>query len=222
MGESPLQGSLGEALEGSLEGDEAALRFLVEQLTPVIARRVIRSLIRCGRPATGCRDLIRDLTQDVFLDLFEKDARILRGWNPEKGLSLENFVGLVAERRTLRRLSRPQYEPPLAEPAGKAASRPGGEADPERQTLARADWEGLLDRVQERASPLGWRLFQLLFVEERSVAEIEEETHLRRDAIYAWRSRLRKLVRGLYEEEMMERRVPQNAPQGEGGRSWFP
>lgn len=202
---------LGKALELSFGGDESALEALVERLTPVIARRVIRSLIRSGRPATGCRDLIRDLTQDVFLDIFEQDARVLRGWNPHRGLSLENFVGLVAERRTLRRLSRTPYDFQTSDSGWEVSSRPGSEADPERETLARADWASLLDRVQERASPLGWRLFRLLFVEERSVREIEAETQLRRDAIYAWRSRLRRLVRGLY-DEMLEPEVPKNAP----------
>lgn len=189
-----------ETLELSFLGDESAIETLVERLTPVIARRVIRSLVRTGRPATGCRDLIRDLTQDVFLDIFDNDARILRSWHPERGLSLENFVGLVAERRTLKRLGRRLYAADGPEPSWEASARPGASPDPEQETVARSLWLELLCRVEERLTPMGWKMFRLLFVEERSMAEIAGETRLRRDAIYAWRSRLKKLVRAVYEE----------------------
>jgi hypothetical protein len=43
-------------------------------------------------------------------------------------------------------------------------------------------------------------LFQMLYVEERSVEEVMATTEMTRDAIYAWRSRFRKLVAKLADE----------------------
>ena len=189
-----------EVLELAFSGEEEALEELVARLTPVIVRRVVRSMVRSGRSQDATRDLVRDLTQDVFLDLFANDAWALRGWRPERGLSLENFVGLVAERRTFRRLERDYARPDLRREREEDPPWPSPAVDPERRFLARAAWVDLLHRLEDRLSVSGWQVFQLLFVEECSIAEVEAQTGLRRDAVYAWRSRLRKLVRSLYEE----------------------
>ncbi|MEM9555300.1 MAG: hypothetical protein AAGC60_13675 [Acidobacteriota bacterium] len=187
-------------LDDAIDGDEEALDRLIERLTPVLARRVVRTLVRAGREdAARNREWVRDLTQDVFVDLFADDARILRSWRPERGASLENFIGLVAERRTGRRLQRRRYAATIPTD-DDLAERASGAADPERETVARGLWHELLDRLEERLSPAGWEIFLLLFVEQCAVAEIERKTGLGRDAIYAWRSRLRKLVRVLAAE----------------------
>jgi RNA polymerase sigma-70 factor (ECF subfamily) len=44
---------------------------------------------------------VEDLSQEVFLTLFSRDAHVLRSWQAERGSSLESFVGLVAERQVL-------------------------------------------------------------------------------------------------------------------------
>jgi len=50
-----------------------------------------------NRSAAGrdVRQEVADLIQEVFMALFADDARVLRSWQPERGLSLDNFVGLV-------------------------------------------------------------------------------------------------------------------------------
>jgi RNA polymerase sigma-70 factor, ECF subfamily len=58
----------------------------------------------------------------------------------------------------------------------------------------------LLDRLREKLSPLGQRLFELLFVQEMSPEETMAATGLSADAVYAWRSRLRRLARKLLAE----------------------
>jgi RNA polymerase sigma-70 factor (ECF subfamily) len=47
----------------------------------------------------------------------------------------------------------------------------------------------LHERLRETLTPLGMHLFNLLFVEERSVEEVCTTTTLSADAVYAWRSR---------------------------------
>lgn len=87
----------------ALTGDQTALSRLVGALVPVINARVARTLTRRSLLVSG-RDLrqeVEDQSQEVFLALFSRDAHILRSWQAERGLSLENFVGLVAERQML-------------------------------------------------------------------------------------------------------------------------
>src|SRR5262245_1194983 len=85
-------------IEAALAGDEGAVRQLVDELGPVIQARVARALLRraSGR---SVRQEVEDLTQEVFASLFEDDGRILRAWDETRGLSLKNFVGLVAGRQ---------------------------------------------------------------------------------------------------------------------------
>ena len=64
--------------------------------------------------------------------------------------------------------------------------------------------EALLDRLREELSPLGLTLFEQLFIQQRSVAEVCEQTGMSRDAVYAWQSRLGKLSRRLGAELMSD------------------
>ena len=85
----------------ALDGDQTALTELVAMLTPVIHAGVARTLLARRSLLAGGRDLrqeVEDLSQDVFLALFARDGRVLRSWQPELGLSLANFVELVAQR----------------------------------------------------------------------------------------------------------------------------
>src|SRR4051812_48339802 len=88
----------------ALEGDPIALSSLVATLTPVVQARVARTLLARRSLLAGGRSVreeVEDLSQEIFLALFDRNARVLRSWEPERGLSLLNFVGLVAERQVL-------------------------------------------------------------------------------------------------------------------------
>jgi RNA polymerase sigma-70 factor, ECF subfamily len=188
----------------ALAGEPAAQTQLVALLTPVIQARVARtlwarrSLLRAGRTV---REEVEDLSQDTFLALFDRDARVLRRWQPERGLSLENFVGLVAERLTLSFLRSGRRNPQQEirwmddEPEPEAP-----DSDPEEVVAGREQLALLLDRLKEEVSPLGCWLFDLLYIQELSVPEVREATGLSADAVYAWRSRLGRLARKLLTE----------------------
>lgn len=188
----------------ALAGDQTALTRLVAGLTPVIQARVARTLLaRRSRLGSGrdVRQEVEDLTQDVFLSLFSRDARVLRAWDSERGLSLENFVGLVAERfvvSALRSGKRNLWKESPGLP--EELDVPSPESGPEAATASREQLGLLLDRLREEVSPLGWRLFDLLFVKELSLAEVKTESGLSDDAVYAWRSRLRRVAQRLLHE----------------------
>lgn len=188
----------------ALAGDEAALRRLVDRLTPVIQARVARTLLahRAAQDGRPVRPQVEDLTQEVFLLLFGEEGRVLRSWRPEQGLSLENYAGLVARRRTLSFLRSGRRSSWREDPTldGPGAPEPAAAEDPEDEAASREVLRLLLRRLQEELSPLGWQLFALLLVEERPVEEVERRTGMSRDALYAWRSRLKRLARRLREE----------------------
>lgn len=190
--------------ELALLGDEGALARLVRRLTPVVQARVARKLLLSRDRSGGSRDVrqeVDDLTQEIFLILFADDGKVLRGWDPGRGLSLANFVGLVAERQTVSilrsgRRSPWRDDPTLSDELERIASPVETEtAAASREVLGR-----LFDRLTEELSPLGRRLFDLLLVQETPVAEAVLATGLSADAVYAWRSRLRRLARNLLAE----------------------
>ena len=189
----------------ALAGDPAALRELVALLTPVIQGRVARTLLARRYRLAGGRDLrqeVEDLSQDVFLALFSRDGYVLRTWQAERGLSLENFVGLIAERQVLSFLRSGRRNPWKEEPllASDELDPEAPESGPEAAASSREHLALLLGRLREELSPLGWRLFELLFVREMSQSEVEAATGLSADAVYAWRSRLRRLAQKVLAE----------------------
>jgi RNA polymerase sigma factor (sigma-70 family) len=189
----------------SLSGDRTALTRLVAALTPVVQARVARTLLARRFRLAGGRDVrqeVEDLSQEVFLSLFANDARTLRSWQAERGLSVENFIGLVAERQVLSFLRSGRRNPWKEDPSFSEDELETEALDsgPEEIASSREHLALLLDRLREELSPLGRRLFQLLFVQELSQAEVEAASGLSADAVYAWRSRLRRLARKLLAE----------------------
>jgi RNA polymerase sigma-70 factor (ECF subfamily) len=196
----PLEG---EALvRAALGGDEASARRLVARLTPVVRSRAARALMRRGRRAGRSIDQeLEDLTQNVLLALFEDDGRRLRAWSDTHG-TLESFVGLVAEREVVSIMRSGRRSPWTDEPSPEEEverrqepSRPYDERVASRQLLER-----LMDRMRERLTPLGLQMFYALYVDEKSVDAVCVETKMQPDAVYAWRSRLARLARGLAAE----------------------
>jgi RNA polymerase sigma-70 factor (ECF subfamily) len=188
-------------LQKALAGDAAAVDALVRRLGPVIQARVARSLLRWRTGSAAGRNVrqeVEDLVQEIFVVLFSDGGKILRGWEPERGLSLENFVGLVAERRTASLMAsgrRSPWKESPTEPPELDGPREG--PGPERTTAARQELRLLLNTLRAELSPLGRRLFELIYLRRLSVEEVMEATDLSADAVYAWRSRLRKLARKL-------------------------
>ncbi|HEY0553233.1 MAG TPA: hypothetical protein VGG20_03150 [Thermoanaerobaculia bacterium] len=180
----------------ALARDPSAQRELVARLTPVIQARVARTLLTYRFRLAGGRDVreeVKDLSQDVFLALFDRDGRVLRDWQPERGLSLENFVGLVAKRQVLSFLRSGRRNPRKEEPllASDEIEMVFLGSNAEEIVASREQLNLLLDRLREELSPLGWRMFDLLFIQDLSQAEVQAATDLSADAVYAWRSRLR-------------------------------
>lgn len=184
----------------ALDREQAAVRELVNLLTPVVQVRVARALVRSERRrGRDPRQEVADLTQDVLASLFADGARALRAWEPTKGLSLKGFAGILAERRcaSILRTARrnPWTEDPTLDAGVELPDSPLEDRVESRQTLSR-----LLQKMNEVLSPLGCSLFRQLLVEQRPAAEVSQRTQMSLEAIYAWRSRLAKLLKSLRAE----------------------
>lgn len=141
------------------------------------------------------------MVQEILLTLFADEAKILRAWDPERGLSLLNFVGFIAERQVAGFLRTGKKNPWTEDPTlTEELDRVEPEAGPEQVAASRDTLRRLLRRLEESLSPLGRQLFELIFLREQSVREVEAATGLSTDAIYAWRSRLRRLAKTIHRE----------------------
>jgi RNA polymerase sigma-70 factor (ECF subfamily) len=184
-------------IERATNGDERAAAALVAEVVPIIRRRVTRTLIRDrARSGRAIATDVDDLTQEVLLALFADQGRILRAWAPDRGLSFEEFVGLVARRHTLSILRSRRKSPFNTQPVDPnelenlpPESRRRG-AD--RSSETRQSLERLTNALRRRLSPAGVEMFHRLFVEEASVREISRDTGLSADSVYQWRTRIRK------------------------------
>lgn len=183
------------ALNSALGGEIRSLRSVIAALTPVIHARVGRALHRRrARFAGGADDRMDDLVQDVFVELFRDDSRALRAWDPARGLSLANWVGLIADQRVAAafRCRKRQLDAaalPLDDAPEEGAR---SDDDPEARVLARDALERPLGLLRAELSPLGLSLLEALLIEEEPIASICARTGMSACAVQAWSSRLKR------------------------------
>ena len=184
----------------ALDGDAALLRRLVDELMPVVQSRATRALYRYRPRTRDAQQELSDLVQETFSSLFENDGYVLRRWQPDRGLSLRNFVGLVSQ-RTLGALLRSGKRTPWPDdPTDPGALELAGTMDPAPQIESRAELETLLDRLQQVLSPRALELFQRLYVLQEEVRTVAERTGMTEQAVYAAKARLERLARKLAQE----------------------
>lgn len=203
-----------ELVRQALAAQPEAVSRLVDTLTPVVQARVARRLLSHSRAVgRNVRQEVEDMVQEVFLQLFADRGRILRDWRPDRGLSLKNFVGLIAERQTISILRSGKRNPWMEDPTlSEDLDGASTASSPEETTASRETLGTVLGRLRQALSPVGWQLFDLIYLQELSVVEVKRITGLSSDAVYAWRSRLRRLARTLMKdlqsESAAESRIP--------------
>lgn len=190
-----------DAVRQALAGDRAQVRALVSALTPTIQARVARVLLRTGCQGRrgSVRQEVEDLTQQVFERLFSHEGRALLAWDEQRGLGLAQYVGLVAEREVVSIL-RSKRKSPYTERPTEEAQLEDSTRDhdaTEANLLTRQMATTLCKRLEGSLSPLGFRVFELLFCDESSPEAVCRELGMSTDALYAWRSRIRKTAREL-------------------------
>ncbi len=224
-----------ELLTKAIQGNSVSIRHLIDELTPVVQTRIARTLLRWHhkKAISELRQEMEDLVQDVFVALFADDSAILRSWDKDRGLSLANFVGLVAERQTGATLRTGKRNPWRESPAemndleinsirhGQSGSpaeglSPDGDGTEEARLLSRQALQYLWQRLKEDLSPVGRRLFELLYVHGWSAQEVCAEMKMTPEAVWAWRSRLGKRARQILSEPKSGFGMTNPIPKGVG------
>lgn len=175
---------------------------LVHRLTPIIKARVARTLVRRAPPGRDAAQEVDDLTQEVLLALFADQRRALRRWDPDRGMSLANFVGLMAERRVASVLRSARRSPWAEHPSDPddIGARATGAAQQEATLASRQTLERVVARLRTTTSPLGLELFYRLFVCQQDTASICGDTGLGANAVYLWKSRLSRKLRAIVDD----------------------
>jgi DNA-directed RNA polymerase specialized sigma24 family protein len=215
-----------ELVNGALAREPAACQALIALLAPVVRQRVAKLLLqhaaRSGRKPTPAD--IDDLAHDIFLVLFDRGGRVLQAWDPQRGLSLRNFIGLVAQREA-GAILRSGRRSAWAENPTLDDVQLGVEAHtPERQVAAREELGLLLQRLRERLSPRGLLLFEAMFSDHQPVEQVCQRFDMTPNAVYSFRNRLQSLVTEIQAElrgrpsEVRDKALPPQAAE----RSWSP
>lgn len=184
--------------DGALAGGEAAVRALVAHVAGGIEAEAARALYRRrGVDRRDARQEIDDLVQEVFVALFEEDAKRLRAWDPARGLPLVRFCRVVASREIASILRSGRRSPWTDVPDDTLDGRATSGEELEARVASREALVQLLDRLRTELSPRALELFERLIVDEEPVASVGAAYGLTSDAVYAWRSRLGRRARAI-------------------------
>lgn len=188
-----------ELLRQALTGGRHQLNALVSFLMPVVQLRISRVLSTAAGASRrrNLREEVEDMSQEVFATLFDNDAKVLRAWSPDRGLSLRNFVGMVARRKAHAILSvrkrNPWYEEPIEDSVVERALPEA--ADAEGSLAAKQIIATAMARLEAEQSERGKHIAGLIFKDGLDNAEVVAATGLKTDAVYQWRSRLTRALR---------------------------
>ncbi|MCA9525218.1 MAG: sigma-70 family RNA polymerase sigma factor [Myxococcales bacterium] len=181
----------GALVRACLDGDRRAGRALLDRLLPVVHARVRRCLRGASLEGVDAEDLV----QAIWVGLLAEDGRVLRAWDPTRGASLQNYVGQIAQRKTLNALEHAR----AARRGGGAAGLPLDEARDEAlgpPADARAEDRDLLDRLATHLKAAlperGWLVFRLLYTDGCEVGEVADALQVTAQVVYNWRFRIRK------------------------------
>ena len=185
-----------ELVNAALARDPCACRALLAQLAPLVRQRVAKVLLRfaarSGRAPSPAD--VDDLAHDVFVVLFDRDGRVLKAWDPQRGLSLRNFVGLVAQREATAILRSGRRSAWAEDPTQDDVQLGVEDHTPERQAAAREELALVLERLRDRLSPRGLLLFEALFSDHQTIDEVCARFSMTPNAVYSFRNRLQSLV----------------------------
>jgi RNA polymerase sigma factor (sigma-70 family) len=154
-------------------------------ICPVVERKLAHRLALAGAD----RAALHDHVQEVLVHLLERDADVLRRWDPQRG-ALEPYIAKVAENHLISRLRR---RPPPS-PSDDVDSEPSERETPEDS----AAFAHLVVHLLREMSDSDAELFRAVYLEELSPDEAAARLGITRDAahkrIQRLRGRLTKLL----------------------------
>lgn len=185
-------------IERALDGDRGAARLIVQRLMPVIRATLAARLNRIRRWRTPWGD-VDDYAQEIWLRLWAEDARRLLAFDPSRGLSIESYVAMLADRefsgllRHESAVKRGGNNLAAAPEAVDVLTAPG--PDPERQLVVRDQGEALGAWLARHLPARGLGIFRCLYSDGRSTNETARLMGCSPQVVYNWQHRIRTLAR---------------------------
>jgi len=163
----------------ALAGDRQAMRQLFAHvICPVIERKLAHRLAIAGAD----RAALRDHVQEVLIHLLERDAEVLRRWDPGRG-RLEPYLAKVADNFVISRLRR--------RPPPSPSEDLDSEADTHETPEDEAAFSHLVVHLVREMTDNDAALFRAVYLEELSPDEAAAQLGITRDAAHKRIQRLR-------------------------------
>ena len=189
---------------GGPQGPRGPRRHLAAWLLRVVDREV-RILLRpiALRYRRDFCDAAEDFVQDVLILLLHDAERVLRTWDPDRGMRLRSFISLVARRYLCRRFRGFRGNPWSIDPTdAEALSAHLDAGTAAGHSLCMVEYclelNTILDHLHGELSGRDWRLLNKLYIDEKSPLEVGEEEGMRENAVHKWSSRFHQRVRQLF------------------------
>lgn len=176
-------------------GDTDAQRTAARRFAPIIRKSVMRILgARRGASAQLERDIEHeDLVQDVIMAILDPELALIARWDSTRGTSLDGYVAAIASHTARAHLRRFRREQRLRETWGEVQERQTSSLpNTSHRSEAARDIESLLAYVGSWLDPRSASLFQALCVNQEPLHEVCHRFQLSRNAVYAFRFRVRK------------------------------
>ncbi|HZR85006.1 MAG TPA: sigma-70 family RNA polymerase sigma factor [Candidatus Binatia bacterium] len=188
-----------ELLRACIRGDVSARRQLVQEYSGIVSYGVTVIFQQFGRPSR--REEIEDLCQDVFLALFDQDARKLRQYQGRNGCSLASWIRVVANRLTIDRLRREGRTVSLDDPNNLESSRvrnaePDAKPGPEPQ-VEEAQRAARVREMIAQLPPKDQLFVQLFYFQGLPIEEVAQTIGITTNAAYVRKMRLHEKLRRL-------------------------
>jgi len=201
---SPLRGEL-ELIEEALQGGVQAQAQLRDRVEPVIRARARAFAARRIARRIGVDDA-EDLTQRVWLELWREDGRLLRAYDPQRGMNLAGYVGLITQRELWR-----AAEQQAAQKRSREHEESFGNEEPQSLDAASNCPESILgtqellrgvdEYVRSRLSPRAQLAYTLLYAEGLEVREVVGRLEVDPQTVYNWQHEIRRLARQYVEAQ---------------------
>lgn len=184
-------------VRAAARGDRDAVRELARRLMPVLRARVRRAVGATGGQlgSVGADDLV----QEIWLALFRDDRRALLAFDPDRGASLEGYVGMLAEREignVRQRVGALKRGARLTVAASDELDEVA-EAGPTPEQLVSAAQvaEQLGTHLEGALPPRGLLVLRYAFADALPVADVARVMGVSVQVVYNWQHKIREEAR---------------------------
>jgi len=192
-----------EVVDLAIAGNKTALRLLIEHLTPVIQLAVVHILKRCTQnyQHNHTHLEVTDYCQEIFILMFKNDSKVLRDWNPNKGMNLKSYISLITKRRVISSLRNIKFTQSLDDDTidiniDSFLKTP----DEEAQFINRHLLYRIIKSLKNEISVFGYEIFIQIFLYGYSADEVASKMNLTKNSVYVWKNRLKAQAKNISDQ----------------------